>query len=326
MRRREFITLLGGAAAAWPLAARAQQPAMPVVGSLFSVSAAQWEDKMAGFRRGLGEVGFVDGRNVMIDYRWADGQLDRMAAMAADLIGRKVTVILAGGNTTGVRALIAATKTIPIVFTTAADPVATGLVASLSRPGGNATGVTIFGGELTAKKLELLHEVVPKATRVAVLANPSNPVFTNNVVRAAQSAARRLGLETTVVNATTDTELDLAFAAAAQQQAAAVLFEDAYFSSRRELIAALGLRYSLPTIGQPDTIAAGVLIGYGPSFPDSYRQAGVYVGRILKGEKPGDLPVLQPTKFELVINRKTAKALNLEVPPTLLARADEVIE
>jgi putative ABC transport system substrate-binding protein len=323
VKRRDFITLLGGAAAAWPLAARAQQPAMPVIGSLFSVSAAQWEDKMAGFRRGLGEAGFVDGRNVTIDYRWADGQLDRMATMAADLIGRKVTVILAGGNTTGVRALIAATKTIPIVFTTAADPVATGLVASLSRPGGNATGVTIFGGELVAKKLELLHEVVPNATQVAVLANPSNPVFTNSVVQAAQS---RLGLETTVINATTDTELDMAFAAAAQQPAAAVLFEDAYFSSRREQIAALGLRHSLPTMGQPDTIAAGVLIGYGPSLPDSYRQAGVYVGRILKGEKPGDLPVLQPTKFELVINLKTAKALGLEVPPTLLARADEVIE
>jgi putative ABC transport system substrate-binding protein len=323
VKRRDFITLLGGAAAAWPLAARAQQPAMPVIGSLFSVSAAQWEDKMAGFRRGLGEAGFVDGRNVTIDYRWADGQLDRMATMAADLIGRKVTVILAGGNTTGVRALIAATKTIPIVFTTAADPVATGLVASLSRPGGNATGVTIFGGELVAKKLELLHEVVPNATQVAVLANPSNPVFTNSVVQAAQS---RLGLETTVINATTDTELDMAFAAAAQQPAAAVLFEDAYFSSRREQIAALGLRHSLPTMGQPDTIAAGVLIGYGPSLPDSYRQAGVYVGRILKGEKPGDLPVLQPTKFELVINLKTAKALGLEVPQTLLARADEVIE
>jgi putative ABC transport system substrate-binding protein len=225
-----------------------------------------------------------------------------------------------------VRALIAATKTIPIVFTTAADPVATGLVASLSRPGGNATGVTIFGGELVAKKLELLHEVVPNATQVAVLANPSNPVFTNSVVQAAQSAARRLGLETTVINATTDTELDMAFAAAAQQRAAAVLFEDAYFSSRREQIAALGLRHSLPTMGQPDTIAAGVLIGYGPSLPDSYRQAGVYVGRILKGEKPGDLPVLQPTKFELVINLKTARALGLDVPPTLLARADEVIE
>jgi putative tryptophan/tyrosine transport system substrate-binding protein len=325
VKRRQFISLLGGAAI-WPLAGRAQQQAMPVVGSLFSVSAAQWEDKTAGFRRGLGEAGFVDGRNVAIDYRWADGQLDRMATMAADLIGRKVAVILAGGNTTGVRALIAATKTIPIVFTTASDPVAAGLVASLSRPGGNATGVTIFGGELVAKKLELLHEVVPNATQVAVLANPGNPVFTNSVVQAAQSAARRLGLEMTVINATTDTELDMAFAAAAQQRASAVLFEDAYFSSRRKQIAALGLRHSLPTMGQPDTIAAGVLIGYGPSIPDSYRQAGVYVGRILKGEKPGDLPVLQPTKFELVINLKTAKALGLDVPPTLLARADEVIE
>jgi putative tryptophan/tyrosine transport system substrate-binding protein len=325
MKRREFIAGLAGAAA-WPVAAQAEQPAMPVIGSLFSVSAAQWEDRMAGFRRGLGETGFVDGRNVTVDYRWADGQLDRMAAMATDLIGRKVTVILAGGNTTGVRALIAATNTIPIVFTTAADPIATGLVASLSRPGGNATGVTIFGGELVAKKLELLHEVVPNATQVAVLANPRNPVFTRSVVEAAKSAASRLGLKTTVINAGTDSELEMAFVAAAQQRAAAVLFEDAYFSSRREQIAALGLRHSLPTMGQADTVAAGVLIGYGPSFPDSYRQAGVYVGRIVRGEKPGDLPVLQPTKFELLINLKTAKAIGLEIPPTLLARADEVIE
>jgi putative ABC transport system substrate-binding protein len=326
MRRREFISLLGGAATVWPLAARAQQPAVPLVGSLYSVSAAEWQDNIAGFRRGLGEAGFVDGRNVKIEYRWANGQPDLMPKMAADLVGRKVSVILVGGNVTGVRAVLEANKTIPAVFTTAADPVASGLVASLNRPGGNATGVTLFGGELMAKKLELLHELVPNAAKVAVLANPSNPVFSKRVVQDAQSAASQLAFQVIVINTSTEPELDAAFAVAVQQKAAAVVFEDAYFSSRRAQIAALGLRHSLPTFGQPDTVTGGVLIGYGPSIPDSYRQAGVYVGRILKGDRAGELPVMQPTKFELVINLKTAKALGLDIPPTLLALADEVIE
>jgi putative ABC transport system substrate-binding protein len=325
MRRREFITALG-AAAAWPLAARGQQPAMPVIGSLFGVSAADWTDNMAGFRRGLSDTGFVDGRNVAIDYRWADGQLDRMLAMAADLIGRKVSVILVGGNNTGVRAVIAATQTIPIVFMTAADPVAAGFVATLSRPGGNATGVTIFGSELVAKQLELLREVLPNATRVAVLANSNNPVYSQEVLQNAQAAALPLGLDLIVVNATTEAEIETAFATAVQQRTAALFFEGGYFASRREQIAALGLRYALPTFGVPRAVAAGTLVGYGVSIPDSYRQSGIYVGRILKGERPADLPVMQPTKFELVINLKTAKALGLTVPDTLLARADEVIE
>jgi ABC-type uncharacterized transport system substrate-binding protein len=326
MRRRNFIAGIAGSAAAWPLVARAQQPAMPVIGSLYSVSAAAWADNMVGFRRGLGETGFVDGRNVAIEYRWADGQLDRMPAMTSDLIGRKVSVILTGGNDIGVRQVIAATQTIPIVFTTAVDPVSTGLVASLNRPGGNATGVTIIGGELAAKQLELLHELIPSVTRIAVMADPRSPVMSQAVVQNAQSAARRLGLDVIVVNATNENEIETAFAAAVQQGAGALFADEAYFTSRREQIAALGLRHKLPTFGVPQTVAAGTLMGYGANIPDSYRQAGVYVGRILKGEKPGDLPVMQPTKFVLVINLKTAKALGLTIPQSLLIRADEVIE
>jgi putative ABC transport system substrate-binding protein len=325
--RRQFITLLGGAAAAWPVAARAQQPTMPMIGSLFGVAAAEWAAPMAGFRRGLGEMGFVEGRNVVIEDRWADGQYDRMPAMAADLVARKVAVILVGGNLPGVRAALAATRSIPIVFTTGADPVANGLVASLNRPGGNATGVTFIGGELVPKQLELLHEAVPNSTRIAVLVNPANPVTSQDVMQGAQAAARRRGLDLVVVNASTENGIETAFATAVQQRAAALLFDDAYFFSRREQIAALGLRHALPTIGgQREAVAAGTLMSYGASIPDSYRQAGVYVGRILKGEKPADLPVMQPTKFELVINLKTAKSLGLTVPPMLLARADEVIE
>jgi putative ABC transport system substrate-binding protein len=326
MRRRNFIAGIAGSAAAWPLAARAQQPAMPVIGSLYSVSAAAWADNMVGFRRGLGETGFVDGRNVAIEYRWADGQLDRMPAMTSDLIGRKVSVILTGGNDIGVRHVIAATQTIPIVFTTAVDPVSTGLVASLNRPGGNATGVTIIGGQLAAKQLELLHELIPSVTRIAALANPRSPVMSQAVVQNAQSAARRLGLDVIVVNATNENEIETAFAAAVQQGAGALFADEAYFTDRREQIAALGLRHKLPTFGVPQTVAAGTLMGYGANVPDSYRQAGVYVGRILKGEKPGDLPVMQPTKFVLVINLKTAKALGLTIPESLLIRADKVIE
>jgi putative tryptophan/tyrosine transport system substrate-binding protein len=325
MNRRTFISLLGGAAA-WPVTARAQQPAMPVIGTLYSVSAAAWADNMTGFRRGLGEAGFVDGRNVAIDYRWADGQLDRIPAMASDLIARKVSGILTGGSITGVRQVIAATKTIPIVFTTAVDPVATGLVASLSRPGGNATGVTFIGSELVAKQLELLHELIPSATRIAALTNPSNPVMSEGVTLNAQAAARHLGLDIIVVNAANENEIESAFATAVQQGAGALFADDGYFTSRREQIAALGLRHKLPTFGVPVNAAAGMLMGYGASIPDSYRQAGVYVGRILKGEKPGDLPVMRPTKFVLVINLKTAKALGLTISESFLLRADEVIE
>jgi putative ABC transport system substrate-binding protein len=329
IRRREFIFTLGGAAAAWTLAARAQQT-MPVIGVLYGTSAAAWADRMVAFRRGLGETGFVEGRNVTIEYRWADGQLDRMPWMAADLISRRVAVILIGGNTSAVRDLLATTQTIPIVFTTGADPVAAGLVTSLNRPGGNATGATVVSAELGPKKLELLHEVVPAARKIAVLVNPNNRLVTEADTRMAQVASARLGLEVTIVNGGHENELETAFASAVHQGAGAVyLGADAVFSTRHKLIAALALRHRLPTIASNrEAVRVGQLISYGATGDDDnmYRQTGVYVGRILKGEKPGDLPVVQPTKFDLVINLTTAKALGLTVPAQLLARADEVIE
>ena len=326
--RRELLAALGGAAVSWPLAAHAQQAAMPVVGVLNSASAAEWVQPMAGFHAGLREMGFIEGRNVAIEYRWAEGQLDRMPAMTADLIGRKVAVILAGGYVSRVRATIAATQTIPIVFTTQTDPVAAGLVASLNKPGGNVTGVTGLGVELVPKVLEVLHEMVPKTAKFAVLLNPNNPILMRDTVRGAQTVAGRLGLEIIFLNAATQNEIDSAFAAAAAQGAAGLLANDAYFESHRDQIAALGLRYKLPTTtgGTRQSVAAGVLMSYGASPAEFYRQAGVYVGRILKGERPADLPVVQPTKFDLIINLKTAKAIGLTIPESILLRADEVIE
>jgi len=329
MNRREAITALGGVAATWPLVARAQQPAMPVVGALYSVSAAQWTDNMAGFRQGLSETGFVEGRNVAIEYRWADNQVDRMPAMAADLVSRKVAVIVVGGAFTGVRATMAATHTIPIVLTTATDPVKTGLVASLNRPGGNVTGATFMGDQLVPKQIELLHEVLPAAIRIAVLVNPSNPATSQDAIQGAGEAASRLGLEIIVVSASTEPEIEKAFASAIEQHAAALIFNDAYFASRIAQIAALGLRHALPIATPPvgqTASTAGVLLSYGANTSDTYRQVGGYVGRILKGEKPADLPVLQPTKFQLIVNLKTAKALGLTIPESFLVRADEVIE
>ena len=275
---------------------------------------------MAAFHRSLGETGFVEGRNVAVEYRWADGQFDRLPGMAADLVGRKVEVILAGGSVVAVQAAMAATKTIPIVFTVTNDPVAAGFVASLNRPGGNVTGVTMIGIEVAQKRLELLHEVVPSATRIALLVNQNNPVSRQDSIQSAQTASRRLGLEIIVVNAGTENEIEAAIASAVQQRAAALFIGgDAFLSSRHEQIAALALRDALPTSAAGrEAIKAGMLMSYGSSLTDMYRQAGLYVGRILKGEKPADLPVMQPTKFELVINLKTAKALGITVPPTLL--------
>jgi putative tryptophan/tyrosine transport system substrate-binding protein len=327
IRRRELITLLGGAAA-WPLAARAQRAAMPVIGALFAVSAAEWEDYMAGFRRGLSATGWVAERNITIEYRWAEGQFDRLPALAADLVGREVAVIFVGGDVVAIRAAMAATKTIPIVFTTGADAVTAGLVASLNRPGGNATGVTLFPTELGQKRLELLRELIPTARKVALLVNPSNPAASHQDISGVQEAARRLGMEIVVVDATADTEFESAFATAVQQGAAALLVgSDAFFVSRREQIAALALRLALPAITSVrEGAVAGGLLSYGSNFVEGYRQAGIYVGRILKGETPTDLPIVQPTKFDLVVNLKTAKALGLTVSESFLLRADEVIE
>jgi putative ABC transport system substrate-binding protein len=325
MNRREVITLLGGAAVAWPLVARAQQ-AMPVIGALFAVSAVEWEEFMAGFRHGLSQSGFVEGRNVAIEYRWADGH-DALPTMAADLVGRKVALIFTGG-TVGVRAAMAATKTIPIVFTIGVDPVAARFVASLNRPGGNVTGATLISSELAPKRLELLRELVTPATKIALLVNPNNPASLKQETMGVEEAARRLGKEIIVVGAGAENELESAFATAVQRGAAAFLIEsDPIFVSARLQIAALALLHSIPIVSNDRLIVtAGGLMSYGASIVDTFRQAGTYVGRVLKGEKPADLPVLQPTKFELVINLKTAKSLGLDVPPSLLARADEVIE
>ena len=332
MRRREFITGLGtglGAAAlACPAVVRAQQPSLPVIGSLQGVPAVVGMERMAGFFQGLGEAGFTEGRNLAIEYRWADGQFDRLPGMAADLVGRKVTVLLATASDVGVRAAIAATKTIPIVFGTASDPVAVGFVASLNRPGGNVTGVTQLGQELGPKRLELLHELVPSATRIALLVNPNNQTTAENAIQATEAAARRLGLDIVVLKAGSDGEIERAVTSAVQQKAGALnIASDAYLSSRERQIAFFALRHGLPTMANArENVAAGILMSYGPSRADFYRQQGVYVGRVLKGEKPADLPVLQPTKFELTVNLTTAKALGLTIPESFLLRADELIE
>jgi putative tryptophan/tyrosine transport system substrate-binding protein len=328
MRRREFITLFGGTAATWPIAVHAQQPSMPVIGSLQIVSAAQWADRMAAFHAGLAEAGYVEGRNVAIEYRWAEGQLDQLPAMAADLVTRRKVAVIFAGTDVAIQAAMAATKTIPIVFATGSDPVDAGFVPSLSRPAGNVTGITMLGIELVAKRLELLHKLLPDATRIALLVNPNNPSVTQNVIQHSEAAAGRFGLEIVVIKAQTESEIESAVATAVQQRANALIIgNDAYLNSRNRKIAFFALRHALPTMSiTRENVAAGVLISYGPDQTDSYRQAGVYVGRILKGEKPADLPVLQPTKLELFINLTTARALGLEVPPTLLAIADDVIE
>jgi putative tryptophan/tyrosine transport system substrate-binding protein len=329
VKRREFVTLLGGAGllcAVKARLARAQQPAMPVIGFLNGASPDGYAPYVAAFRQGLSETGFVEGRNAAIEYRWAEGHTDRLPALAADLIRSQVAVIAAAGASSSLAAK-AATTTIPIVFSAAIDPVAAGLVASLSRPAGNITGVTNLGVELLQKQVEMLHEVVPTATTVAGLVNPTFP-GSEAQARDLQAAARKLGLELHVVYASSERDLDTAFETMVRLGATAlVIGVDLYFLSRRDQIAALAIRNAMPAIFYlREFAAAGALISYGPNLVDAYRLVGVYSGRILKGEKPADLPVLQPSKFELVINLKTAKALGLDVPWFLQQRADEVIE
>jgi putative tryptophan/tyrosine transport system substrate-binding protein len=327
VRRREFITLLGGAAAAWPLAARAQQGAMPVIGFLSSASPRPFSDRVQAFRQGLREVGYVDGRDVTIEYRWAEGQNDQMPALAADLVNRRTAVIVAAGIPAALTAK-ATTTTIPIVFFTGGDPVELGLVASLNRPGSNVTGVTNLGAGLGPKQLELLHETVPAATIVGLLINPTSPNLAETISRDAHSAARTLGLQLHVLHASTESDFDAVFATLDQLRAGGlVIGSDTLFVARAKQLAALTVRHAIPAIAEfREFVEAGGLMGYRSNITGAYRQIGIYSGRILKGEKVAELPVQQAARIELIINLKTAKALGLTVPLPLLGRADEVIE
>jgi ABC-type uncharacterized transport system substrate-binding protein len=325
--RREFITLLGGAAAAWPLAGRAQQPTVPVVGFLHPGS-PNAVGHVVAFRQGLGEAGYIENRNVAIEFRWAEGRFDRLQEFANDLVGRRVNVIVTPGSTIAALAAKAATTTIPIVFGVGDDPVKSGLVASLNKPGGNATGINLLSAEVASKRFGVLCELLPGAIRIAVLVNPASASIADTTLRAAEEAARAIGRQIHVLNASTSAEINMAFAEIVRERLDALFVSgDAFFNTRRAQLVGLAARHAVPAAySNRDHVEAGGLMSYGTNLPDVYRQVGIYTGRVLNGAKPVDLPVLQSTKFELVINVQTARMLGLDVPPSLLARADEVIE
>jgi putative tryptophan/tyrosine transport system substrate-binding protein len=326
MRRREFISLISGTAAGWPIVARAQQP-VPVIGWLFGVSAEAAQPTLAAFRKALGDVGYVEGRNVKFEYRWADGKYDLLPAMAADLVAQSVTLIVTGGGERAAFAAKAATSSIPIVMIVGSDPVKDGLIDSLNRPGGNITGATVFSYQMESKRLSLLHEAAPAAKTIAVLLNPSNPAAELQL-HDAREAAPRIGVEVITFNANSEGEFEGIFETMAQRQTnGLVVAADPFFNSRRAHLIALAVQYRIPAIYEWRQFAVdGGLMSYGTVLTDAYSQAGTYAGRILRGERPSELPVVQPTNFQFIINLKTAKALGLEIRPTLSARADEVIE
>jgi putative tryptophan/tyrosine transport system substrate-binding protein len=328
LKRREFITLLGGTAVAWPLVAQAQQPAMPVVGFINTGMANASAGRVAAFRKGLSETGYTERQNVIVEYHWLEGHYERLPAVVADLVQRRVAVIATPGSTEAARVAKAATAAIPIVFGVAEDAVTLGIVASLARPGGNATGINFLTVETDTKRLGLMRELVPKATLFAVLINPANVTTAESTSKALKEAARALGLEVLFFNASTPGEIDTAFAAFVRERADALFIAgDGYFTSRSVQIATLAVRDRIPACySSREMVEAGLLMSYGTVFVDMFRQVGIYTGTILKGAKPADLPVLQSTKFEFVLNLQTARSINLDIPPMLLARADEVIE